>query len=93
MKKLQILNGQIQTDVNDIISGLRLNMTGAEELLKELIVLNEKIKKWSKEANAIMDEATATEVLEEESETERLEKIEREEEAEIQRLEKIEREQ
>ena len=93
MKKLEILAVQIQTDINDALSGLRLGVIGTEEMIKELVKINIKIKTWGKEANAIMDEATATEILEEDSETERLEKIERKEETEIQRLEKIEKEQ
>lgn len=60
MTKLQILSGQIQTNTTDLIKGLEQGTINTEEIMEALIVINNKVKDWGKEASKIMDEAKAT---------------------------------
>ena len=53
MTKLQILSVQIQTDMNSIIEDMAQGIS-AEEIMKGMVMLNEKIKKWGLEAEEVL---------------------------------------
>jgi len=65
MTKLQILNYQIQTDIQEIEDGLRdgYYKNNTDLLEKDLKKVHEKIKEWNKELKRTIDEAMAIDSL------------------------------
>lgn len=54
MSRIQILSAQIQTDINSIIEDLAQGMS-TENIIKEMVMLNNKIKDWAKEVDSILE--------------------------------------
>jgi len=57
LKELRILNAQIQTDAKLLQEELNSEDIDWEATIKEISRLNDKMKKWGKIANDIIDEA------------------------------------